>query len=54
VGSLYIIVLASKYARRWVSGNRSLVGWVIVYQFLSGIMRIVMVVGSCWAAKRAQ
>ena len=54
VGSSYVIVLAAKWAIICVSGNGSECELKFWYQFVSGEMSIVIVLGSFLAARRAQ
>ena len=54
VGSSYVIVSATKCIITCVSGNGLSSGVRFWYQLLSGIVRIVMVYGSCFAANLAQ
>ena len=54
VGSSYVIVSATKWAIICVSGNGPECGFQFWYQFVSGEMSIVMVLGSFLAARRAQ
>ena len=54
VGWSYVIVSAAKCIITCVSGNGLSSGVRSWYQLLSGIVRIVMVSGSCFAANLAQ
>jgi hypothetical protein len=54
VGSSYVIVYAAKWAMICVPGNGPEYGLKFWYQFVSGEMSIVMLLGSSLAARRAQ
>jgi hypothetical protein len=54
VSSSYVMVSATKWAIICVYGNEPECGLKFWYQFVSGEMSIVMVLGSLLAAMRAQ
>lgn len=54
VGSAYVMVSAVKWAITCVSGNGPVCGEKLLYQFISGMVIIVMLFGSFLAASLAQ